>query len=77
MNVVVTANINDTGVININGRETEEIKIKIAPSPAPADIPRSPGSARLFFNIDCKTIPEQERDDPTSIEFNTLGNLMS
>ncbi len=53
------------------------MKINIAPSPAPAEIPSNPGSARLFLSIHCKTIPEHESDDPTSIVFKTLGSLMS
>ena len=49
----------------------------IAPRPAPADIPNNPGSARLFLNKDCKTIPEQPREAPTNKAFNVLGNLIS
>lgn len=53
------------------------MKSKIAPSPAPAEMPSSPGSARLFLSIDCNTIPEQDKEEPTSMEFKTLGNLIS
>ena len=53
------------------------MKIKIAPKPAPAEIPSSPGSARLFLNRDCKTIPEHDREAPTIMAFKTLGSLIS
>jgi hypothetical protein len=72
-----TANTNDTGVINIKGTDTGKMKIRIAPRPAPAEIPSSPGSARLFRNIDCKIIPEQESEAPTMTAFNILGSRIS
>ena len=75
--VVVTANKKETGVMNMNGTDTGRINTNIAPSPAPAEIPSSPGSARLFLSIDCKIIPEHDKEAPTSIAFKTLGNLMS
>ena len=75
--VVVRANKKETGVMNMNGTETGRMKINIAPSPAPAEIPSSPGSARLFRSIDCNIIPEHDKEAPTSIAFKTLGNLMS
>ena len=75
--VVVTANKKETGVMNMNGTDTGRMKINIAPSPAPAEIPSSPGSARLFLSIDCKIIPEHDKEAPTSIAFKTLGNLIS
>lgn len=49
----------------------------IAPRPAPADMPRSPGSARLFLRRDCKTMPEQPKEAPTKSAFKDLGNLIS
>ena len=75
--VVVTANMNDTGVINamVNGKG--RIKSTIAPNPAPAEIPSKPGSARLFLNNDCNIIPAQESEAPTAIAFNIRGSLMS
>ena len=51
--------------------------MSIAPSPAPAEIPNRPGSAKLFLSKDCKTIPEHDKDDPTIIAFKTLGSLIS
>lgn len=77
INVVTSANTKDTGVININGSENGNIKISIAPRPAPAEIPSNPGSARLFLSIDCNIIPEQEREAPTSIAFRILGRRIS
>jgi len=77
ISVVKSENKNATGVIKKNGNETGRIKVNIAPSPAPAEIPSSPGSARLFRSIDCKIIPEQESDAPTTIAFKILGSLMS
>lgn len=49
----------------------------MAPKPAPAEIPSSPGSARLFFNNDCKIIPEHESAAPILIAFKTLGRRIS
>ncbi len=57
--------------------EKGRIKIRIAPSPAPAEIPSSPGSARSFLSIDWRIIPEHERAAPTSMLFNTRGSLIS
>lgn len=71
------AKINDTGVskkyVHVNG----SINTIIAPRPAPAEIPSKPGSARLFFNSDCKIIPEQESAAPMLIAFRTLGKRIS
>lgn len=53
------------------------MKNNIAPSPAPAEIPRSPGSARLFLRSDCNIIPEQPSEAPTSSAFNDLGKRIS
>ena len=53
------------------------MKISIAPNPAPAEIPKSPGSAKLFLSKDCKTIPEHDKDAPTIIAFKTRGSLIS
>ncbi len=75
--VVVTANKNETGVITKKGSDTGSIKRSIAPSPAPAEMPRSPGSARLFRSIPCNITPEQDRDAPTIAAFKILGNLIS
>ena len=49
------------------------MKNKIAPNPAPAEIPSNPGSARLFLNKDCKTMPEQLNDAPTKKALSVLG----
>ena len=49
------------------------MKNKIAPNPAPAEIPSNPGSARLFLNKDCKTMPEQLSDAPTKNALRVLG----
>jgi hypothetical protein len=75
--VVITAKINETGVRNAIANGKGRRKRTIAPNPAPADIPSSPGSARLFLNKDCKIIPAQESDAPTDIALRILGNLMS
>jgi len=45
-----TANTNDTGIRSENENNAGNMKTSIAPSPAPADMPSSPGSARLFLN---------------------------
>lgn len=75
--VVIIAKKKETGVIKTKGKVTGKIKINIAPSPAPAEIPRSPGSARLFLSIDCKIIPEHESEAPTMTAFNILGSRIS
>jgi len=75
--VVAIANKNATGVMIISGSENGSMKMRIAPSPAPAEIPSRPGSARLLRSIDCKIIPEHESEAPTIIAFKTLGSLMS
>jgi len=72
-----TANKNDTGVINQNGNATGSIKISIAPSPAPDDIPSNPGSARLFLRSDCNIKPELASEAPTISAFSVLGSLIS
>lgn len=61
----------------MRGTDTGSMKIRIAPRPAPAEIPSRPGSARLFLSIDCNIIPEQDNAAPTSIAFRILGSLMS
>ena len=76
-NVVNSAKINDTGVMMKNGIDVENKKIIIAPNPAPAEMPSNPGSARLFFNKDSKTIPEQESAAPTKRALRILGRRMS
>jgi hypothetical protein len=75
--VVIMAKMNETGVNKaiVNGKGS--IKSIIAPNPAPADIPSSPGSARLFLKRDCKIIPAQESEAPTAIAFNMRGSLIS
>lgn len=65
------------GVSKTYEKENGNMKMSIAPRPAPAEIPRSPGSARLFLNSDCNTIPEHDKEAPTIIAFNTLGSLIS
>ena len=50
--VVRIANINETGVSKIYENEKGSRNTRIAPSPAPAEIPSNPGSARLFFRSD-------------------------
>jgi hypothetical protein len=72
-----TANRNETGVISQNGKATGSINIRIAPSPAPEDIPSKPGSARLFLRSDCRIKPELASEAPTINAFSVLGNLMS
>lgn len=57
--------------------EEESKKIKIAPSPAPDEIPNRPGSARLFFRSDCSISPEQASEAPTRTAFSTLGRRIS
>lgn len=52
------------------------MKNKIAPSPAPAEMPSNPGSAKLFLSKDCNTIPEQLSDAPTNSAFKVLGIRM-
>ena len=75
--VVPTANMNETGFSKLNETEKGKRKNKMAPRPAPAEIPSNPDSARLFLNRDCKIIPEQESDAPTSTAFIVLGSRMS
>jgi len=75
--VVTTANRNETGVMSKKGKDSGSMNVSIAPSAAPAEMPRRPGSARLLRSIDCNTMPEHESDDPTSIELRTRGSLMS
>ena len=52
-------------------------KTRIAPKPAPEEIPNNPGSARLFLSKDCKIKPEPESASPTIMAFNVRGNLKS
>ena len=75
--VVTIAKRNETGVMIKNGRLNGRIKIRIAPRPAPAEIPSRPGSAKLLRSIDCKIIPEQDKDAPTIMAFKILGSLIS
>jgi hypothetical protein len=53
------------------------MKNSIAPRPAPAEIPSSPASAKLFRNNDCNMMPEQLNAAPINSEFRTRGSLMS
>lgn len=53
------------------------MKNNIAPRPAPAEIPSSPASAKLFRNNDCNIMPEQLRAAPINSELSTRGNLIS
>jgi hypothetical protein len=57
--------------------EEEKRKTKIAPSPAPDEIPSKPGSARLFLRRDCRINPEQASDEPTSTALRILGSRIS
>jgi len=75
--VEITAKTKETGVTSQNGKENGSIKIRIAPRPAPDDIPSKPGSARLFLRSDCRISPELARETPTMSAFNVLGNLIS
>ncbi len=52
------------------------MKNNIAPSPAPAEMPSNPGSARLFRSKDCNTIPEQLNEAPTKNALSVLGIRM-
>jgi len=75
--VVTTANMNEIGFNSLKDTEKGNRKNNMAPKPAPADIPSSPDSARLFRNRDCRIIPEQESDAPTNTAFIILGSLIS
>jgi hypothetical protein len=74
--VVIMAKMKETGVKKAIVKGKGRMKRIIAPNPAPADIPSSPGSARLFLNRDCKIIPEQESDAPTEMAFKIRGRRM-
>lgn len=75
--VVIKANMKEIGVRKAMANGKGIKNITIAPKPAPAEIPRSPGSARLFRKSDCRIMPAQDNDEPTAIAFSILGNLIS
>jgi hypothetical protein len=49
----------------------------IAPSPAPAEIPSIPVSARLFLKNVCKIKPDTDNEIPTRNALSNLGSLIS
>ena len=52
------------------------IILKVAPKVAPAEIPKTYGSAIGLLTVDCMTLPHMERPAPTINPRKTRGNLI-
>lgn len=76
INVAPRAVMNEIGVIRKKLKLGSK-KYKIAPSPAPEEIPNNPGSAKLFLSNVCNIIPEQLNAAPIKNALSVLGNRIS